>query len=188
MISVMVGVLEQRLDRSESEDLGRDRLEQAQALDARQGDTLGLEDRGEGLLDSASDFVGVAEVHARIEFGDQPVLDADLHFIEESCFVVPRAALRLLGLFRQRAGLAWGVWKRSPVDRRGHLPVGVHERDHRSRPSPSRAAGLPDVTARRQSADAAAGRRVFRIESFEQRHSEASALLEPDQVPASPER
>src|SRR5207247_3128021 len=70
-------VLQQGLDRTESEDLVEDRLEHLLALDARDDYAFLVDELVEHVLDARADRLGVREIEARIEVVDDPRLEPD---------------------------------------------------------------------------------------------------------------
>ena len=101
MISVTVGIVEQRLDRAEADDVGGELLEQALLLGAGQDEVFGLDDLVEEVLEALADLVDLGRIDRRVELGDQLALDALL-----------QAALGFgrLGLDRGRAK-RWFGWR-----------------------------------------------------------------------------
>ena len=70
-------VLQQRLDRTESEDLIEDGLEHLLTLDARDDHAFLVDELVEHLLDARADRFRVREIEARVEVVDDPRLELD---------------------------------------------------------------------------------------------------------------
>ena len=75
-------VAQQRLERTEADDLVGDLLEHADALGAREGEALLVDRDAEDLLDLAAHLDLVGEVELRVEVGDDALLDAELRVAE----------------------------------------------------------------------------------------------------------
>ena len=86
MTSETVGVVEQRLDGAEADDVGGELLEQALLLGAGEDQVFGLDDLVEEALEALADLVDLGRIDRRVELADQLALDALL-----------QAALRLVG-------------------------------------------------------------------------------------------
>src|SRR3954451_19325840 len=100
-------VAQERLQRTEADDLVRDLLEHADALGAREGEALLVDDLAEDLLDLAAHLDLVGQVELRVEVLDDPGLDPELDVAERLADRRGRAeplARRLCG--RRRAGTA----------------------------------------------------------------------------------
>src|SRR5438445_116958 len=67
-------VVQERLDRTESEDLVHDLLEHSLTLDARDDDAFLVDELVEHLLDGRLDRLRVGEVEPRVEVVDDPAL------------------------------------------------------------------------------------------------------------------
>ena len=75
-------VAQQRLERSEADDLVGDLLEHARALGTRERQALAVERAAESLLDLAPHLDLVGQVELRVEVGDDSLLDAELGVAE----------------------------------------------------------------------------------------------------------
>ena len=71
-------VAEERLQRTEADDLVRDLLEHPDALGAGEGEALLVDDLAEDLLDLAADLDLVGQVELGVQVLDDPVLDPEL--------------------------------------------------------------------------------------------------------------
>ena len=141
MISVMRLVAQQRLERTEADDLVGDLLEHALALGAREGEALGVERAAEGVLDLAPNLDLVGQVELGVEVGDDALLDAELGVAE-------RLAQRYLGEHSPAAPVAAGVTRACggagvPPSWRGGGGSG-HAAGRRRRPRPARRPGAFD--------------------------------------------
>ncbi|GBD19388.1 hypothetical protein HRbin27_01894 [bacterium HR27] len=75
-------IFQEWFDRTVTENLRDDRLEQAMPLDATENDSFRLENREKRFLQRAADTFRIAQVHPWIEFGDHTVLHATLELME----------------------------------------------------------------------------------------------------------
>ncbi len=71
-------VAQERLERAEADDLVGDLLQHPDALGAREGEALLVDDLAEDLLDLAADLDLVGQVELGVEVLDDPLLDAEL--------------------------------------------------------------------------------------------------------------
>ncbi len=92
---------QQRLERAKAEDLGHDLFEQPPPLRPREHDLLFGQDVLEQLLDRPADFRRLADIHRRVEFGQQLVLHPGLEIEVRVAGCLPARRRRSFALDRR---------------------------------------------------------------------------------------
>src|SRR5207244_9960435 len=117
-------VLQQRLDRTESEDLIEDGLEHLLTLDPGDDHAFLVDELVEHLLDARADRLRVREVEPRVEVVDDPRLELDA---DVAVGVARRGGALGQGSFGRWLGraAARGRWRARCLGRGGLLPSGT---------------------------------------------------------------